>query len=129
MKIAVIGAGVIGVTTALELVSHGHEVVVYEKGSGIAQQASFAASGFMGPGLVNSWTTPGMFSRQFKKWLTGESGIHVNGLLQFPGGWVWQWLLACRHPEADLKLASLQRLAFYSQEVFKGVTRTIRFDL
>ena len=122
MKIAVIGAGVIGVTTALELVSHGHEVVVYEKGSGIAQKASFAASGFMGPGLVNSWTTPGMFSRQFKKWLTGESGIHVNGLLQFPGGWVWQWLLACRHPEADLKLASLQRLAFYSQEVFKGVT-------
>ena len=67
MKIAVIGAGVIGVTSALELVSHGHEVVVYEKGSGIAQQASFAASGFMGPGLVNSWTAPGLFSRQFKK--------------------------------------------------------------
>ena len=122
MKIAVIGAGVIGVTTALELVSHGHEVVVYEKGSGIAQQASFAASGFMGPGLVNSWTAPGMFSRQFKNWFTGESGIRLNGLLEFPAAWVWQWLRACRDPEFSLKLSSLQRLAFYSQEVFKGVT-------
>ena len=47
MKIAVIGAGVIGVTTALELASHGHDVVAYEKGSGIAQQASFATAGFI----------------------------------------------------------------------------------
>ena len=30
MRIAVIGAGIVGVTTALELVSHGHEVVVFE---------------------------------------------------------------------------------------------------
>ncbi|MSQ65603.1 MAG: FAD-dependent oxidoreductase [Limnohabitans sp.] len=122
MKISVIGAGVIGVTTALELVSHGHEVVVYEKGSGIAQQASFAASGFMGPGLVNAWTAPGMFSHQFKKWFLGESGIRVNSFLDIPVAWIWQWLRACRHPEFNLKLASLQRLAFYSQEVFKGVT-------
>jgi glycine/D-amino acid oxidase-like deaminating enzyme len=54
MKIAVIGAGVIGVTTALELASHGHDVVVFEKGSGIAQQASFATAGFMGPAMMQS---------------------------------------------------------------------------
>ena len=33
MKVAVIGAGVIGVTTAYELADQGHEVCVYERGS------------------------------------------------------------------------------------------------
>ena len=122
MRIAVIGAGVIGVTTALELASHGHDVVVFEKGTGIAQQSSFAASGFMGPGMVNTWTAPGLFSRQLKKWLLGQSGIHLTGLTQFPATWLWQWLRACQRPEYQLQFAALQRLAFYSQEVFQGVT-------
>jgi D-amino-acid dehydrogenase len=122
MKIAVVGAGVVGVTTALELVSHGHDVVVYEKGSGIAQQASFASSGFMGPGMVNTWTAPGLFSRQIKKWLLGQSGIRLNGLPQFPASWLWQWMRACQRPEFQLQFAALQRLAFYSLEVFQGVT-------
>ena len=60
MKIAVIGAGVIGVTSALELVSQGHDVVVFDKANGVAQEASFATAGFMGPGFVNSWATPGL---------------------------------------------------------------------
>jgi D-amino-acid dehydrogenase len=122
MKIAVIGAGVVGITTALELVSHGHEVVVYEKGNGIAQQASFATSGFMGPGLVNTWTYPGIFTSRFKNWVTKQGAIHFNEFPKIPLNWLWQWLRACQQPEAHLKFASLQRLAFYSQEVFKGVT-------
>ena len=122
MKIAVIGAGVIGVTTALELASHGHEVMVFEKESGIAQQASFATSGFMGPGLMNTWTAPGMFSRQFKIWVLQQNGTHLNGVMELPVSWLWKWMRACQRPQFRLQMASLQRLAFYSQEVFKAVT-------
>ena len=122
MKIAVIGAGVIGVSTALELASHGHEVVVYEMGSGIAQQASFATAGFMGPGLVNTWTYPGMFSNRLKNWTAKQAAIHIHDFRKLPVRWLWQWFRASQQPEAHLKFASLQRLAFYSQEVFKGVS-------
>ena len=67
MKIAVIGAGVIAVTIALELASHGHDVVVFEKGSGIAQQASFATAGFIGPAMINAWTAPGLPFKTLRK--------------------------------------------------------------
>lgn len=52
MKIAVIGAGVVGVSTAYELASDGHEVVVYDRRSAVAEEASFACGSLLGPGYV-----------------------------------------------------------------------------
>ena len=122
MKIAVIGAGVVGVSTALELASQGHQVVVYEKGNGIAQQASFATGGFMGAGLVNTWTYPGAVSHHLKSWLTNQSAIHINEPTKLPFSWLWQWARACQNSQVHLQFSSLQRLAFYSQETFKSIT-------
>ena len=121
MKIAVIGAGVIGVTSALELVSQGHDVVVFDKANGVAQEASFATAGFMGPGFVNSWATPGLPLQVFKKWLLGSNSLVLNGLFNTPFKWLWQWYQASHHPQHRMKLESLQRLAFYSQEVHLGL--------
>ncbi len=42
MKIAVIGAGIIGVTTAFELGRDGHDVTVFERRSAAAEETSFA---------------------------------------------------------------------------------------
>jgi D-amino-acid dehydrogenase len=117
MKTAVIGAGVIGVTTALELASHGHDVVVFEKGSGIAQEASFATGGFIGPGLMNAWTAPGLPFKTVGKMLFGAETHAFHGLANAWLYWLWQWQKASAHPDYKLKLESLQRLAFYSQEV------------
>ena len=77
MKIAVIGAGTLGVTTSLELISHGHEVKVFEKNAGVAQEASFATAGFIGPGLTHSWVGPGMVSHILKRYFSmqGERAI------------------------------------------------------
>ena len=122
MKIAVIGAGVIGVTTALELASHGHDVVVFEKGSGIAQQASFATAGFMGPAMMQSWTAPGIPFKTLRKVLFGSDTHAFHGLSNLPFSWFWQWQKASNHPSYKLKLEALQRLAFYSQEVMTGIT-------
>jgi D-amino-acid dehydrogenase len=49
MRIAVIGAGIIGVATAYELATDGHEVTVLERHSGVATEASFAPAGLCGP--------------------------------------------------------------------------------
>ena len=42
MKVLVLGAGVVGVTTAYELLQDGHEVAVLERESAPAQGASHA---------------------------------------------------------------------------------------
>ena len=50
MRVAVIGAGIIGVTTAYELASDGHEVTVFERCGTVAAETSFANAGVIAPG-------------------------------------------------------------------------------
>ena len=54
MKIAIVGAGIVGVTTAYELASDGHEVTVFEQRSAAAEEASFATAGLLAPHLLLS---------------------------------------------------------------------------
>lgn len=51
MRVAVIGAGLAGVTTAYELSLDGHEVSVYERRGGIAAEGSFAPASVCAVGL------------------------------------------------------------------------------
>ncbi len=60
MHVVVIGAGVIGVTTAYALRQHGCEVTVLERGSGVAQGASFANGGVISHGYAGPWAAPGV---------------------------------------------------------------------
>ena len=128
MRIAVIGAGIVGVTTALELVSHGHDVVVYEKNTGIAQEASFATSGFIGSGMIHTWTVPGMATKVISKMMLGSEAYSYHGIKNIPLKWLWQWSFACSHSDYKFKIESLQRLAFYSQEVMKGMSEQYGFQ-
>lgn len=50
-KVAVVGAGLSGVTTAYELASLGFQVQVFERGGSVAEQASFASSSVLQPHL------------------------------------------------------------------------------
>ena len=60
MQVAVIGAGIVGVTTAWELVSDGHEVTVFERRGSVAAETSFANAGLVAPGYVTPWAAPDM---------------------------------------------------------------------
>ena len=121
MKIAVIGAGTLGVTTSLELISHGHEVKVFEKNAGVAQEASFATAGFIGPGLTHSWVGPGMVSHILKRYFSMQGGIKRHGM-GIPAGWLLKWSKACASPHFEMKQAAMHRLAQYNQEVLKSIT-------
>ena len=59
MHVAVLGAGIIGVTTAYCLRRRGAEVTVLERNSGVAQEASFANGGVVAPGYTGPWAAPG----------------------------------------------------------------------
>jgi D-amino-acid dehydrogenase len=52
MRVAVIGAGLAGITTAYELTRQGHEVQVYERDTSVATGASFAPPGLIAPALL-----------------------------------------------------------------------------
>jgi glycine/D-amino acid oxidase-like deaminating enzyme len=67
MRIAVIGAGIVGVTTAFELSSQGHEVVVFERRSSVATSSSFATGALLGPSLLGPQPDAGALDHLVRK--------------------------------------------------------------
>ncbi|WP_395649933.1 D-amino acid dehydrogenase [Brevundimonas sp.] len=68
MKVLVLGAGVIGVTTAYYLARAGHEVTVVERQPGPALETSFANAGQVSPGYSSPWAAPSI-PRKAPRWL------------------------------------------------------------
>ena len=95
MRIAVIGAGIIGVTTAYELSTDGHEVCVFERQGSVAEETSFANAGVVAPGYVTPWAAPGMPSKVLRHLLSRHAPVRVRPTLN-PAtlGWMWQITLA-----------------------------------
>ena len=60
MKVIVLGAGVIGVSTAYYLARAGAEVTVVERRPGPALETSFANAGQVSPGYSTPWGAPGI---------------------------------------------------------------------
>lgn len=58
MKVAVLGAGLAGVTTAWELARDGHQVVVVDRAPEVASGASFANGGIMAASRPFAWGGP-----------------------------------------------------------------------
>jgi glycine/D-amino acid oxidase-like deaminating enzyme len=55
MKIAIVGAGIVGVTTAYELAADGHAVTVFDRHNAAAIQDSFATGGLLAPAAAIPW--------------------------------------------------------------------------
>ena len=58
MHILILGAGVIGVTTAYELLNAGYKVTIIDRQPESALETSFGNAGLIAPGHSYAWTTP-----------------------------------------------------------------------
>ena len=66
MRVVILGAGVIGVTSAWYLAKAGPEVTVLERQTGPALETSFANSGEISPGYASPWAGPGIPAKAMK---------------------------------------------------------------
>jgi D-amino-acid dehydrogenase len=71
MRIAVIGAGLLGVTTAWFLAESGNEVIVIDRNEGAGLETSFANGGMLTPSQAGPWNTPGI-ALQVLRWVGRE---------------------------------------------------------
>ncbi|MBN8805721.1 MAG: FAD-dependent oxidoreductase, partial [Sphingopyxis terrae] len=60
MRVVVLGAGVVGVTSAYYLAEAGHEVILIDRQPGPALETSFANAGEISPGYASPWAAPGI---------------------------------------------------------------------
>jgi D-amino-acid dehydrogenase len=117
MRVAVIGAGIVGVTTAYELAVDGHEVTVFERCASVAAETSFANAGVVAPGYVTPWAAPGMPGKVLRYLFSRHAPVRLvwpfsPALL----AWMWRWWRACRASVHQANRTRMIRLARYSQQ-------------
>ncbi|MBN8543244.1 MAG: D-amino acid dehydrogenase [Alphaproteobacteria bacterium] len=117
MKICILGAGVLGVTSAYELAKRGHEVTVLERQSAAAMECSFANGGQLSYSHAMPWANPYVFPDVFR-WMFKDDAPLVFRFKADPHmiRWGLLFLLNClpartrRHSEALLRLGVYSRM-------------------
>ena len=129
MRVAVVGAGIIGVTTAYELSLAGHEVQVFERRSGVATEGSFANAGVIAPGYVTPWAAPGMPAKVLRQMFGRHAAVRFAGPSALRElGWVFRWWRACRPKVHVRHRMAMQRLAQFSRDRLLELTRTLELE-
>jgi D-amino-acid dehydrogenase len=115
MKIAVIGAGVVGICTAYELAQDGHTVSVFERNALVAEEASFACAGNLSPSLSHPLSFPSKPTTSRLRAMLAPTPITVGrGATISELSWLKAWKTAAQsHSE---RFTAMQRLAAYSLE-------------
>lgn len=115
MKIGVLGAGVIGLTSAWWLTEAGHDVVLIDRAAGPAAEASRANGAQLSYRYVAPMASPKMLGQLPGLLLPGEDAIKVSFDRDLIG-WGLRFLKACTSAEvarttaAQLALAELSRM-------------------
>lgn len=129
MKVAVIGAGVVGTSTAFELAADGHQVTVFERRSAAAEEASFANAGLLAPGTITPWMAPRMLGAFAKGLLSRNAPLQLSwGLTGSELAWLWKWRRASQPTTYLAQHTLLQRLAGYSTERLQTLTQQLHLD-
>ena len=129
MRIAVIGAGIIGVTSAYELACDGHAVTVIERRDSVASESSFANAGVIAPGYVTPWSSPGMLWKVLRQLPSRHAAIRIHGaalLTQAP--WLWRWWRACKPATYAINRTAMWQLASFSRERLQELTTMLGLE-
>ncbi len=120
VKIAVLGGGVIGVTSAWYLAQAGAEVTVIERRKGVALETSFANAGEISPGYASPWAGPGMPWKAVK-WLFTPHAPLVLRPQWDPAMWAWilRMLRNCTKARYAVNKSRMVPIAEYSRDVLR----------
>lgn len=129
MRIAVIGAGLVGVTTAWELAADGHEIVVYDRHDSVAAEGSFAPGGVLAPAAFFDAAWPGLpgvlVDRVHDAGSPFHAGPRQDGAAQ---AWMRRWTAAGDAGERAAALALIPLLR-YGHGRWLGLLRAERIEI
>jgi D-amino-acid dehydrogenase len=122
MKVLVMGAGVVGVTSAYYLARAGHDVTVIERREAAGLETSFANAGQVSPGYSAPWAAPGIPVKALK-WLLMKHRPLVIWPMPDPAMWRWgvSMLANCTEAAYARNKARMVRLAEYSRDCLRDL--------
>ncbi|MET0339317.1 MAG: FAD-dependent oxidoreductase, partial [Caulobacter sp.] len=117
MRVAVLGGGVIGVTSAYYLAEAGHEVVVIDRQPGPALETSYANAGEISPGYASPWAAPGIPQKAVRWLLMKHAPLVLRPTLDREMvAWLLAMLSNCTASRYAINKARMVRLAEYSRD-------------
>ncbi|WP_415234393.1 D-amino acid dehydrogenase [Pseudorhodobacter sp.] len=118
MKVIVMGAGVIGVTTAYYLAKQGAAVTVLDRQPGPGLEASYANAGELSYGMTSPWAAPGIPMKAVKWLFMKRRPLFIWPLIS-PTMWKWSYdmLRNCNEESYRLNKSRMVRISNYSRDV------------
>ena len=122
MRVLVLGAGVVGVTTAFQLLKDGHEVTVIDRAEEVASFSSHANAGLVAPGHAYAWSSPRAPGMMLRSLYREDQAIRFRPSLN-PALWLWslKFLKQCTAERALVNTQQKSRICTYSQPLIKEI--------
>ena len=129
MKVVVLGAGVIGVTTAWYLVREGHEVVVIDRQDGPGSETSLANGGQISVSHAEPWANPHAPARALA-WMGREDAPLLFRMRWDTAlfDWSWRFLRECTPGRTRSNIRDILALALYSRKELKLLRRELALE-
>jgi D-amino-acid dehydrogenase len=126
MKVIVLGAGLLGVTSAYFLRQQGHEVSVVDRQASPAAETSFANGGQISVSHAEPWANPGA-PLKVLKWLGKEDAPLLFRIRADMRQWLWglQFLRECTPARTRHNIRQIVRLGTYSRDMLQQLRRDI----
>jgi D-amino-acid dehydrogenase len=133
MHIIVLGAGIVGVTTAYFLHEQGYTVTVVERQPQVAAEASVGNAGHVCPSYATPWAAPGMQGKSLKwslqSWLGMDAALRFTPRLdRHQWRWLGQFLSQCNAERYAVNKARMGRLARYSHIQLKAIRERLAIE-
>ena len=124
MKITLLGAGIIGVSTAWHLLEQGHEVTVVERQPDAAMETSFANAAQISVSYCEPWANRDAPLKALKWMLSNEAPLLFRPQLDWQQWrWALQFLSQCNDAAFERNVQQLVALGAYSHAALKDVVR------
>lgn len=129
MHIMVLGAGVVGVTTAWYLRQKGYEVTVVERQNKAGTETSFANGGQVSVSHAEPWANPGA-PLKVLKWMTRPDAPLLFRPRLDPAQWRWAiaFLRECTSARAAYNIRQMVNLGTYSRSCLQALRKDVHLE-
>ena len=129
MKVIVLGAGIIGVSTAWHLLERGHEVTVIDRQPDAAMETSFANAAQISVSYCEPWASKGTPLKALKWMLRDDAPLLFKPRLDWQQWrWSWQFLRQCNDAAFERNVQQIVTLGAYSHDALKEVVASTGID-
>ncbi|TWO71036.1 D-amino acid dehydrogenase [Caenimonas sedimenti] len=129
MKTLVLGAGIIGISTAWHLLERGHDVIVVDRQPEAARETSFANAAQISVSYCEPWANRHAPAKLVKWMFRNDAPLVFRPQLDWQQ-WRWglQFLSQCNDAAFERNVQQLVALGAYSHAALKDVVRATGID-